>query len=56
MPQVAGLHALLPRLIALSTNATLVPDMTMGEKWQALLKRVPDLPIGTCMQGPGRGT
>ena len=56
MPQVAGLHALLPRLIALSKNSTLVPDLTMGDKWTALLKRVPDLPVGTCMQGAGGGT
>ena len=53
--QVAGLHALLPRLISLSDNSTLIPDATMADKWKALLKRVPDLPVGACMQGPHRG-
>jgi hypothetical protein len=52
MPQVAGLHALLPRLIAL--NSSFVPDATMTAKWQALLKRAPELPVGPCMQGPGK--
>eukprot|EP01052_Picozoa_sp_SAG31_P028597 SAG31_NODE_2774_length_5106_cov_5.381748_7_plen_635_part_00 len=51
MPQVAGLHALLPRLIAL--NSSVVEDAATTEKWVALLKRVPDLPIGPCMQGDG---
>lgn len=55
MPQVAGLHALLPRLIALSANKTIVPDQALGAKWRALFKRVPDLPVGKCMQGPGGG-
>jgi hypothetical protein len=37
MPQVAGLHALLPRLIAL--NSTVVPDAAATARWAALLKR-----------------
>ena len=54
MPQVAGLHALLPRLLAL--NDTVVPDAATRAKWEALAKRVPDLPVGPCMQGPGKGS
>jgi alpha-L-fucosidase 2 len=58
MPQVAGLHALLPRLLKL--NSTVVPDSgaTAGLKgrWEALQQRVPDLPIGPCMQGAGKNT
>jgi hypothetical protein len=54
MPKVAGLHALLPRLLAL--NETIVPDSGTRAKWQALAKRVPELPVGPCMQGPGKGT
>ena len=54
MPKVAGLQALLPRLLAL--NETIVPDSGTRAKWQALAKRVPELPVGPCMQGPGKGT
>ena len=46
--QVAGLHALLPRLLALDAS-TVTP--AMQEKWRALLNRVPDLPTGPCRQG-----
>ena len=53
MPKVAGLHALMPRLLAL--NASVVPDAATRTKWQALAKRVPELPVGPCMQGPGKG-
>ena len=28
----------------------------MTAKWQALLKRVPELPVGSCMFGPGKGS
>ena len=49
MPQVAGLHALLPRLLALSN--TVVPAAATRAKWEALAKRVPALPVGPCMQG-----
>jgi len=37
-------------------NSSFVPDPTMVTKWQALLKRVPELPVGPCMQGPGANT
>ena len=49
MPQVAALHALIPRLLAL--NETVVPDAATRAKWAAFAKRVPELPVGPCMQG-----
>ena len=57
MPQVAGLHALLPRLLKL--NETVVPNSgataNLKAKWQTLAQRVPELPVGPCMQGAGKG-
>lgn len=54
MPQVAALRSVLPRLLAL--DATAVPDPTLRTKWAALYQRVPDLPVGSCMQGDTNAT
>lgn len=51
MPEIAGLHALLPRLIAYPTT---VVTTTMLAKWKALLNRVPEMPVGACV-GTGGG-
>ena len=56
MPQVAGLHALLPRLLALNSTVV-VPDFAATRaKWAALVRRLPPLPVGNCMQGPGKAS
>ena len=53
-PEVAGLHAVLPRLLSLDDEA--LPADT-GERarlraaWVSLARRVPDLAVGKCMQG-----
>lgn len=46
MPEVAGLSALLPRLLEL--NESVVPLSTHA-KWMTLLTRVPPLPVGKCV-------
>eukprot|EP00035_Acanthoeca_spectabilis_P030105 m.476095 g.476095 ORF g.476095 m.476095 type:complete len:679 (+) comp40063_c0_seq1:968-3004(+) len=46
MPEVAGLSALLPRLLAL--NSTVV-SASLKEKWAALLTRVPPIPVSDCV-------
>jgi hypothetical protein len=45
MPEVAGLHAVLPRLLGF--NSSVVPAATLA-KWAALRARVPPLPVGKC--------
>ena len=46
MPEIAGLHAVLPRLLALdlrNTSNTSLPEGTVAE-WKGLLARLPALP------------
>ena len=45
MPEIAGLHAVLPRLLA--HNSTVV-TAAMKVKWGDLMERVPELPVGPC--------
>jgi hypothetical protein len=42
-PDIAGLRAILPRMIALSDDLV---DVTQRLEWEKMLKEVPELPIG----------
>jgi hypothetical protein len=51
MPEIAGLRAVLPRLLAYDNT---VVTAAMQTKWRALMKRVPALPVGPCSEGHGK--
>eukprot|EP00040_Diaphanoeca_grandis_P036043 m.228213 g.228213 ORF g.228213 m.228213 type:complete len:1005 (+) comp33539_c0_seq1:52-3066(+) len=46
MPEVAGLTAVLPRLLALDSTSGVTPAMKL--KWSTLMTRVPPLPVADC--------
>ena len=48
MPEIAGLTAVLPRLLALGVGEETGVTAAMHRKWEALLARIPALPTAAC--------